>query len=116
MEQITFSVITLPVQDNKVVRPSQHRFMKSRSCLTSLTSSCDNVTGLVDEGKLWMSSIKSVKSFSKTFDTKHSNGETVLTLVWMGTLVVGGGEWSYIQLTAGHKWCAPGLSVGTSPV
>ena len=27
-----------------------------------------------------------------------------------------GGEWSYIQLVAGHKWCSPGLGIGASPV
>ncbi|GAB0192946.1 mitochondrial enolase superfamily member 1 [Grus japonensis] len=50
MEQIILSVITQHVQDNQVIRPSQHGFMKSRSCLTNLIF-YDKVTRLVDEGK-----------------------------------------------------------------
>jgi len=43
-------VLTRHVKDNQRFRPSQHGFMKGRSCLTSLIS-CDQVTRLVDEGK-----------------------------------------------------------------
>jgi len=38
-------------QDNQGVRPSQHGFMKGRSCLTNLMHFHDQVTHLVDEGK-----------------------------------------------------------------
>ncbi|GAB0187154.1 mitochondrial enolase superfamily member 1 [Grus japonensis] len=51
MEQIILSAIMRHVQDNQVIRPSQHGFMKGRSCLTNLTSFCDKVSHLVDEGK-----------------------------------------------------------------
>ncbi|GAB0179960.1 mitochondrial enolase superfamily member 1 [Grus japonensis] len=51
MEQFILSAITQHVQDNQVIRPSQHGFMKGRSCLTNLISSYDKVTRLVDEGK-----------------------------------------------------------------
>ncbi|KAK4820464.1 hypothetical protein QYF61_027746, partial [Mycteria americana] len=51
MEQIILSVTTRHVQDNQVIRPSQRRFMKGRSCLTNLISFYDQVTCLVDEGK-----------------------------------------------------------------
>ncbi|KAK4827708.1 hypothetical protein QYF61_020986 [Mycteria americana] len=51
MEQIVLSTITWHVQDNQVIRPSQHGLMKSRSCLTNLISFYDKVTCLVDEGK-----------------------------------------------------------------
>ncbi|GAB0207759.1 mitochondrial enolase superfamily member 1 [Grus japonensis] len=51
MEQIILSAITWHVQDNQVIRPSQHGFMKGRSCLTNLISFYDKVTRLVDEGK-----------------------------------------------------------------
>ncbi|KAK4811266.1 LOW QUALITY PROTEIN: hypothetical protein QYF61_022163 [Mycteria americana] len=51
MEQIILSAITRHVQDNQVIRPSQHGFMKGRSCLTNLISFYDKVTHLVDEGK-----------------------------------------------------------------
>ncbi|GAB0203341.1 mitochondrial enolase superfamily member 1 [Grus japonensis] len=51
MEQIILSAITWHVQDNQVIRPSQHGFMKGRSCLTNLISFYYKVTCLVDEGK-----------------------------------------------------------------
>ncbi|KAK4818517.1 hypothetical protein QYF61_014330 [Mycteria americana] len=51
MEQIILSAITWHVQANQVMRPSQHGFMKGRSCLTNLISFYDKVTCLVDEGK-----------------------------------------------------------------
>ena len=52
MEQIVLRVITWHVQDNWGTRPSQHGFMKGRSCLTNLISFYDLVTHLVDEGKV----------------------------------------------------------------
>ncbi|GAB0207002.1 mitochondrial enolase superfamily member 1 [Grus japonensis] len=51
MEQIILSALTRQVQDNQGIRPSQHGFMKGRSCLTNLISFYDQVTHLVDEGK-----------------------------------------------------------------
>jgi len=39
------------VKDNQGIRPSQHGFIKDRSCLTNLISFYDQVTCLVDEGK-----------------------------------------------------------------
>ncbi|GAB0175679.1 mitochondrial enolase superfamily member 1 [Grus japonensis] len=70
MEQIILSAITWHVQDNQVIRPSQHGFMKGRSCLTNLISFYDKVTHLVDEEKavdvIYL-------DFSKAFDTvSHS--------------------------------------------
>ncbi|KAK4810744.1 hypothetical protein QYF61_007718 [Mycteria americana] len=68
MEQIILSAITRHIQDNQVIRPSQHGFMKGRSCLTNLISFYDRVTRLVDEGKA-----VDVVDFSKAFDTiSHS--------------------------------------------
>ncbi|GAB0191393.1 mitochondrial enolase superfamily member 1 [Grus japonensis] len=49
MEQFILS--TRQVQDKQGIRPSQHEFMKGRSCLTNLISFYDQVTCLVDEGK-----------------------------------------------------------------
>ncbi|GAB0209891.1 mitochondrial enolase superfamily member 1 [Grus japonensis] len=70
MEQIILSGITWHIQDNQVIRPSQHGFMKGRSCLTNLISFYDKVTHLVDEGK----AVDVVYlDFSKAFDTvSHS--------------------------------------------
>jgi len=45
------SVLTGHMKDNQGIRPSQHGFMKGRSCLTNLISFYDHMTCLVDEGK-----------------------------------------------------------------
>ncbi|KAK4828710.1 hypothetical protein QYF61_000548 [Mycteria americana] len=50
MEQIILSAITWHIQDNQGIKPSQHGFMKSRSCLTNLIF-YDKVTCLMDEEK-----------------------------------------------------------------
>ncbi|GAB0210264.1 mitochondrial enolase superfamily member 1 [Grus japonensis] len=70
MERIILSAITWHVQDNQAIRPSQHGFMKGRSCLTNRISSYDQVIHSVDEGK----AVDVVYlDFSKAFDTvSHS--------------------------------------------
>ncbi|KAK4832459.1 hypothetical protein QYF61_023506 [Mycteria americana] len=70
MEQIILSAIAWHVEDNQGIKPSQHGFMKGRSCLTNLISFCDKVTRLVDEGK----AVDIVYlDFSKAFDmVSHS--------------------------------------------
>jgi len=50
MEQIILSATMRHTLDNQGIRPSQHGFMKGRSCLNNLISFCDKVTRLVDEG------------------------------------------------------------------
>ncbi|GAB0182120.1 hypothetical protein GRJ2_000677300 [Grus japonensis] len=51
MEQIILSAITWYIQDNQVIRPSQHGFVKGRPCLTNLISFYDEVTYLVGKRK-----------------------------------------------------------------
>ena len=51
MEQLILSTIIQHMQDNQMIRPSQHGFMKGRSCLTNLISFYDRATCLLDEGK-----------------------------------------------------------------
>jgi len=66
MEQIILSVVTQHSQDSQVIRPSQHGFMKGRSCLTNQISCYDQLTSLVDEGE----AVGVVYlDFSKAFDT-----------------------------------------------
>ncbi|WP_245931577.1 RNA-directed DNA polymerase, partial [Nocardia nova] len=66
MEQIILRVIMRHLQGKQAIRPSQHGFMKGRSCLTNLISFYDKVTRWVDEGK----AVDVVYlDFSKAFDT-----------------------------------------------
>ena len=52
--------------DNQGIRPSQHGFMKGRSCLTNLISFYDKMTRILDEGK----AVDIVYlDFQKAFDT-----------------------------------------------
>ncbi|PKU33134.1 rna-directed dna polymerase from mobile element jockey-like [Limosa lapponica baueri] len=68
MEQIILSAITSHIMDNQGIRPSQHGFMKGRSCLTNLVSFYDKMTWLLDEGK----AVDIVYlDFRKAFDTVH---------------------------------------------
>ncbi|GAB0183527.1 mitochondrial enolase superfamily member 1 [Grus japonensis] len=70
MEQIILSDVTQHIQDNQVIRPRQHGFMKGKSCLTNLISFYDKVTPLEDEGK----AVDVVYlDFSKAFDTISDN-------------------------------------------
>ncbi|GAB0201268.1 mitochondrial enolase superfamily member 1 [Grus japonensis] len=70
MEQFILGALTKCVQDNQGIRPSQHGFMKGRSCLTNLSSLYDPVTRLVDEGK----AVDVVYlDFSKAFDMVSHN-------------------------------------------
>ncbi|GAB0181369.1 mitochondrial enolase superfamily member 1 [Grus japonensis] len=66
MEQIILSAIMWHIQDNQVIRPSQHGFRKGRCCLTNLISFNDKVTCLVDERK---AVDVAYLDFSKAFDT-----------------------------------------------
>ena len=89
MELIILRAITQHTQDNQGIRPSQHGFMKCKSCLTNLLSFYDKVTPSVAEGK----AVNVVYlSFSKAFDTvSHSilleklavHGLDACTLCWL---------------------------------
>ena len=88
-----------------MIRPSQHGFMKGRSCLTTLISSYERVTRLVDEGR----AVDVVcLDFSKAFDTlPHSTLLEKTSCPWFGWVyslldkelaewlsAESGGEWS----------------------
>jgi len=70
MEQIILNAVTQRMWDNLGIRPSQHGFMKGKSCLTNLISFYVWVTCMVDEGN----HVDAVHlDFSKAFDTvSHS--------------------------------------------
>ncbi|CAM5090430.1 unnamed protein product [Eretmochelys imbricata] len=70
MEQVLKESILKHLEETKVIRNSEHRFTKGKSCLTNLNAFYDEITGSVDEGKavdvLFL-------DFSKAFDTvSHS--------------------------------------------
>ncbi|GAB0185739.1 mitochondrial enolase superfamily member 1 [Grus japonensis] len=67
MEQIILSAIMWHVQDKQGVRPSQHGFMKGRSCLTSLISFYDKV-----RERLWMLSTQTLVKPLTLFPTALS--------------------------------------------
>ncbi|CAM5108174.1 unnamed protein product [Natator depressus] len=70
MEQVLKESILKHLEERKVIRNSQHGFIKGKSCLTNLIAFYDEIPGSVDEGKavdvLFL-------DFSKAFDTvSHS--------------------------------------------
>lgn len=50
MEQIILEVITKHIEE-KVIRSSQHKFTKEKSCLTNLIAIYDDMAGWVDGGR-----------------------------------------------------------------
>uniref|UniRef100_A0A8B9I3M3 Reverse transcriptase domain-containing protein n=1 Tax=Anser brachyrhynchus TaxID=132585 RepID=A0A8B9I3M3_9AVES len=66
MEKMILEVIEAHLGDNAVIGPSQHGFMRVRSCLTNLISFYDKITHLVDQGK---PADVIFLDFSKAFDT-----------------------------------------------
>uniref|UniRef100_A0A8B9CM06 Reverse transcriptase domain-containing protein n=1 Tax=Anser brachyrhynchus TaxID=132585 RepID=A0A8B9CM06_9AVES len=66
MEKIIPEVIEANLGDNAVVGPSQHGFMRGRSCLTNLISFYGKITHLVSQGK---PADVIFLDFSKAFDT-----------------------------------------------
>ncbi|GAB0202783.1 mitochondrial enolase superfamily member 1 [Grus japonensis] len=110
MERIILSAITWHVQDNQVIRPSQHGFMKGRSCFTNLISFYDKVTHLVDEGE----AVDVVcLDFSKAFDTiSHSilleklaaHGLDKCTLHWVKNWLAGWAQRVVVNAVKSSWW------------
>lgn len=65
-EEILLETISKHIKDKKVTGHSQHVFIKGKLCLTNLTVFCDEMTGLLNEGR----AVDVVYlDFSKAFDT-----------------------------------------------
>jgi len=71
MEQIILRAITQHIQDNQVIRPSQHGFMKGGCFLTNLISFYDEMTHLLDKAKavhvFYLDLVKPLTPFSTAF-------------------------------------------------
>jgi len=82
------SALTGHVKDSQGIRPSQHGFMKGRSCLTNLISFYEQVTHPGHEGK---AVVVVYLDFSKAFDTvpAASSCRNWLPMVGMGVLFTG---------------------------
>jgi len=66
VEHALLKYISKHVKDKKVIRNSQHRLTKGKSCLTNLMAFCRKIIGDVDrEGAIILINI----DFSETFDT-----------------------------------------------
>ena len=66
MEQLILETIFRHNKDKKIIRSSQHGFIKAKSCLTALINLYNEMTGLVDEGR----AVGIVYlDFSKAFET-----------------------------------------------
>jgi len=89
MERFTLSALPGHVKDNQGIRPSQHGFMKGRSCLTNLISFYDQVTHLVDGGKavdvIYLGSSKAFDTFphSVFLEIPAAHGLDGCTLHWI---------------------------------
>ncbi|GAB0185604.1 mitochondrial enolase superfamily member 1 [Grus japonensis] len=70
MEQLILESVSSHMNDNRVIRSSQHGFTKKKSCFINFISVYDEMTGLVDEGR----AVRIVcLGFTKAFDTVSHN-------------------------------------------
>ncbi|PKU34760.1 rna-directed dna polymerase from mobile element jockey-like [Limosa lapponica baueri] len=88
MEQIILSAIIWHVQDNQVIRPSQHGSMKGQSCLTNLISFYDKATHFLDRERLWMLFTWTLLKPSTPCPTAFS-WRNWLPMAWMGVRFAG---------------------------
>ena len=77
MEQLVLDAISRQLKEKKVIRSSQHRFTRGKSCSTNLVTFYDVITGWVDGGRavhvIYL-------DFSEAFDTvSHS---ILITKLW----------------------------------
>lgn len=67
MEQIISEATSKHIKDKKVIGSSQHGFVKTKSYLTNMRGTCDEMTSLVDKQRAVYG------GFSTGFDTVSSS-------------------------------------------
>ena len=93
MEQLILEVIKKQVEENKVIRSSQHGFTKGKSCLTNLIAFYNGMTGWVGEGR----AVDVVYlDFSKAFDSLPWYPPREAQEVW-AQWVVGEVDWELAE-------------------
>lgn len=91
MKKMLLKTISKHVKGRKLIRISQHGFMKRQSCLARLTALHNEATSLVDEGRI----VVVYLNFSKTFG-----------IVFHNVLI------NKLMKHRLHKWVVRGLKTG----
>ena len=86
MEQTILNVIVQHIQDNRVIRHSQHRYMKNKFCLTNLTSH-NKMTCLKDDRMpadiVYLDFSEVFASFLYLLEKLAAHGLDSCTLTWV---------------------------------
>lgn len=114
----SWTAMTWHVQNNQGIRHRQHGFRKCRSCRTNVIFD-DHITCLMRERLLsaWIS-VKPLTPSPSEFSQRNWQPISCTGVLWLGWKMAGwlgpesGGEWSYIELSFGHKRYSWGLSTG----
>lgn len=86
MEQTILNIIVQHIQDNRMIRCSQHRYMKNKFCLTNLISH-DKMTCLKDERTradiVYLDFSELFDSFPYLLEKLASHGLDSCTICWV---------------------------------